>query len=169
MFSCKEWYQWADSNRHSRRNQILNLACLPIPPHWLCKYLEVATTNLQVGRIIAIEALLASILLTIIRVCRLFNRQTLGLLNIVPKSVNYPTLHWGSDWDDLIAYGHLIRREWSPMKRLIHLHCNIFNKLTELTNINIEIAFVAWERFFITQSWMMVFQYERLVKKVQAC
>ena len=28
------WYQWADSNRHSRRNQILNLACLPISPHW---------------------------------------------------------------------------------------------------------------------------------------
>jgi len=46
-----------------------------------------------VERIIAIEALLASILLTIIRVCRLFNRQTLGLLNIVPKSVIYPILH----------------------------------------------------------------------------
>jgi hypothetical protein len=40
----------------------LNLACLPIPPHWLCKLLADDLINLQEARIIAIESLLASTL-----------------------------------------------------------------------------------------------------------
>ncbi len=30
----EKWYQWADLNRHARRQRILNPSCLPIPSHW---------------------------------------------------------------------------------------------------------------------------------------